>query len=285
MDIIIDYEQLKKRCQQPENELIGNKKYRFFDNGGDVLAVAHVDVAPSITKYRTMFYQAENVTYSPSLDDRLGVYILMDLLPKLGLTFDLLLTTDEEIGQSTAQLFKTKKDYKWMFQFDRSGVDVVMYEYDTPANRRLLNQVGLITGIGSFSDICFLDFLGCTGFNFGTGYYNEHTLQCHMVEDDTIKMIKGFILFFNQNSDIFLDYNPVEYEQIAYTYGKQSPYLTPVHEETYDPLDNVLEYDDLGNILTNPDELCEYCNQAYSDLYIADLDCTLCDNCMVFLGL
>ncbi|MCP6726064.1 hypothetical protein NL526_28810, partial [Klebsiella pneumoniae] len=68
-------------------------------------------------------------------DDRLGLYYIMEILPSLGINVDVLLTTDEEIGQSSASEFKKAegKQYNWMFMFDRHGYgNVVMYQYETP---------------------------------------------------------------------------------------------------------------------------------------------------------
>jgi hypothetical protein len=69
--------------------------------------------------------------FNVKLDDRLGVYTCLIICGR-GLKFDVLLTEDEEIGQSTASFSETNKDYNWMFQFDRQGVQTVMYQYETP---------------------------------------------------------------------------------------------------------------------------------------------------------
>jgi len=39
----------------------------------------------------------------------------------MGLPVDLLLTTGEERGESSAAVFRTRKTYKWIFSFDRLG--------------------------------------------------------------------------------------------------------------------------------------------------------------------
>lgn len=138
----------------------------YIDNGGDTLAVVHLDwVMWSKPRYNR---KAHRIT-CPQLDDRLGLWCLLDLLPSLGVKSDILLTDSEEIGRSTARYFDTPKRYNWMYQFDRRGVDTVLYEYDSEENRERLEEHGLACGDGSFSDICMLSHLGCSGWNVGTG--------------------------------------------------------------------------------------------------------------------
>ena len=175
----------------------------FIDNGADILAVAHLDVSPAIKQYRKSFFVSKRKIFNPSLDDRLGAYLICDVLPKLGLKYDILLTENEEIGMSTASDFKPEgKNYKWMFQFDRHGSDVVLYQYSDLETKEILTEAGFTIGIGSFSDICNLDHLGCKGFNVGTGYNNEHTRLCYADLNVTSKMVNTFINFYNLNRDL-----------------------------------------------------------------------------------
>lgn len=202
----INVRQLEFRCKQNSKQLLDGKRYKFIDNGGSVLAVAHVDVHPGIRNPKFFVRKGRNVVFSPALDDRLGVYILLDLLPELGIKVDVLLTDDEEIGRSTASMFTGEKQYNWMFQFDRRGTDVVMYQYDTPELRQLLEGFDFEVGFGSFSDICYLDHLGCAGFNFGTGYYNEHSMQCYANLRHLTDQLNRFERFFARMSEVELIY-------------------------------------------------------------------------------
>lgn len=177
-------------------------QHGFIDNGADILAVAHLDVSPSIEKYRKSFFVSNRKIFCPSLDDRLGAYLICDVLPALGLKFDILLTENEEIGMSTAgDFFPEGKAYKWMFQFDRHGSDVVMYQYHDLETKERLTDAGFTVGHGSFSDICYLDHLGCKGFNFGTGYDNEHSRLCYADLKVTSAMVNTFINFFRANHE------------------------------------------------------------------------------------
>jgi len=84
--------------------------------------------------------------YHNAVDNRLGVYLGMELLPSLGIGVDLLLTTGEEEGYSTAALFRTRKRYHWMFSFDRKGEDVVLYQYERPSLVATLREAGFAVG-------------------------------------------------------------------------------------------------------------------------------------------
>ena len=200
---MIDVSRLKHLCELPVEdfasigEVVGTPggNYIFSDHGERVLGVAHLDtVLPA-----THFAHDGDRVICPTLDDRLGVYLLLDVLPLLGVKFDLLLTDGEERGCSTARWFVPPRGYNWMFSFDRAGTDVVLYQYDTPANRRLLQRAGFQVGVGSYSDIADLDFLGCAGFNFGTGYHRQHKPDCYANLGETREMVSRFVRFWNQN--------------------------------------------------------------------------------------
>ena len=176
---------------------------RFYwhqDNGSNILAIAHLDTVQSDMTCQVTSTASGLLATSGALDDRLGVYVILDLLPKLGITCDVLLTTDEEIAQSTAEWFETDKDYNWMIQFDRGGTDVVMYQYETPALCDLVEASGARVGVGSFSDICMLDHLGCAGFNWGVGYEDYHSARSHAWLDDTFRMVARFVKFHQANA-------------------------------------------------------------------------------------
>lgn len=186
------------------------EKYWFKDNGGSVLAVAHLDSVQQCTHFHEMHLPHKHRVYCPVLDDRLGVYIILNLLPKLGLKYDILLTTDEEIGRSTAQNFSTTKQYNWIFEFDRKGDDVVMYDYETKEMKENLEKVGWKVGRGSYSDISELEFLECKAFNFGTGYQDYHSLDAYVDLKVLAVNIQKFFLFFNKFKDVHLPHKKVE---------------------------------------------------------------------------
>lgn len=172
----------------------------FQDNGADVLAVAHLDVVD-----RTRPKMKDGVVRCPQLDDRLGAWVLLDVLPKMGIKCNILLTDSEEIGQSTAQYFAEDTRYNWAFSFDRSGTDAVLYEYETPELVNLLGDYGIPVGWGSFSDICSLN-LGVSAINFGVGYHNQHTRQCYADLRDTQQAVDKFARFYQDNKNTRFDH-------------------------------------------------------------------------------
>lgn len=182
-----------------------SRPHTFIDNGANILAVAHLDTA---YKVLNPVWQNQRVI-SPQLDDRLGVWVLLDLLPAMGGTkFDVLFTTDEEVGASTASDFVASKDYNWIFSFDRRGNQVVMYDYEDQHTASLVERHGWEVGNGSFSDISYLSHLGVKGFNFGVGYYKEHTADCNAYLPDTLSNVKRFISFFDAHKDEKLVHTP-----------------------------------------------------------------------------
>jgi hypothetical protein len=183
--------------------------YHFKDNGSDILAVAHLDtVAPRWTRTCGFIDTADGeVVFSRSLDDRLGAYIILEMLPKLGINVDLLLTVGEEQGRSTARYFEPSKEYNWMIEFDRGGTDVVMYEYDDAETRDLVRQTGAHVGLGSFTDICYLDHLEIKGFNWGVGYEDYHGPRSHAFLDDTFEMVARFMRFHSTNKNTYLPHD------------------------------------------------------------------------------
>ena len=168
----------------------------FRDNGASVLAVAHLDSV----MVRKPILRKNSVVGTPQLDDRLGVWVLLDLLPKLGVTIDVLLTDCEERGLSTAEYFTPPREYNWMFAFDRRGADVVMYQYEHSEYVDLVENYGFHVNWGTYSDICSLEHLGITGFNIGAGYYREHTRQCHADLNVTKRQAERFARFWTDHN-------------------------------------------------------------------------------------
>ena len=161
-----------------------------------VLAIAHMDTALGIKPPKF----ATDGVISAALDDRLGAYTI---LWELGhLPFDVLLTTGEEVGNSSAQFFAPEEhNYNWMFSFDRRGTGAVMYQYDTEELRRRLRLVSIGPEYGSFSDISYLGHLGVSGVNFGVGYNGEHSHTCYAKFHDVRVCINNFKRFWAKFKD------------------------------------------------------------------------------------
>lgn len=204
--VLDDFTEYATRFDLPPTKYSSERFFYYRDNGADVLAVAHLDSVQADGTCTVLQTNAGPLAVSGALDDRLGVYVILELLPRLGVTVDWLLTTDEELGDSTAAEFATDKPYNWMFQFDRGGTDVVMYDYETPDLVKLVEATGARVGMGSFSDICMLEHLGCAGFNWGVGYRDYHSPRSHAWLEDTFQMVSRFMRFHTANAETSMPY-------------------------------------------------------------------------------
>jgi hypothetical protein len=206
----IDFEKMKEICLAKKDyfENYGHRWYTdakdfyfYQDNGADVLAVAHIDSVHSEPHFHVIKVKDEVRVICSTLDDRLGAYIILDLLPRHGMKYDILLTDQEETGNSTAGIFNCPegKHYKWMFSFDRHGNDVVHYQYSDI--RPFLQDAGFGYNEiqhGAFSDIGKLEDLGCLGANFGTGYHDEHTVWAYANMSEMVSNVRRFTTFYHK---------------------------------------------------------------------------------------
>jgi len=210
-----DLSKLKYFLDATTDELVslftfGPQEYGFIDNDSSVLGVVHLDTVamgkPKTSIKKTI--SGDTVINSINLDDRLGLWILLDVLPKMGVVVDVLLTDHEEEGRSTSMFFDPKKKkYNWMFQFDRRAhACAVLYQYESKEIREILEEYGFDVQRGTFSDISYLDGLGCVGINFGCGYVDEHTSRCMARLSWVDVAVKMFVEFFNDFKDIKMPY-------------------------------------------------------------------------------
>lgn len=204
VDKAFDIKVLQQRCQQSKKSLFhasGGKLYgtkaerfAFRNSNARILTVAHLDTVQQDNAFGMVQYHDETLIFSPKLDDRLGAYTILDLLPALGIQADLLFTDNEECGATTAAKFKTDKKYNWIVSFDRRGEDVVTYQYTWDAVLRDYFTVGH----GSFSCIGKLDSLGCQAVNIGVGYQNEHSQRALFVYEEYVRQVARFLLFYQR---------------------------------------------------------------------------------------
>jgi hypothetical protein len=198
---MINKNKLKRRLTQSIHSFakLGETTYHnghqltYIDNGADILAVCHLDV---VLKATPQFYG--DFVKSPQLDDRLGAHIILDVLPAMGLKYDLILCDAEEIGQSTAANFIPPKAYKWAFEFDRQGTDSVLYDYESNKSWKKAVSKFSQVGQGSFSDISELTDWGFCAVNWGCGYHMQHSLRCYANLRDTNMMVNQFVKFYEK---------------------------------------------------------------------------------------
>lgn len=200
------YQMERVQIDQP-----GPEDYYFFrDHGSKILAVAHLDTVVADDKRRVAYYDTEDglVVQSGCLDDRLGAYIILDLLPKLGVQFDILLTVGEESGCSTAAGFTASKDYDWIIEFDRGGMDVVTYEYETPELVAMIEGVGATHSPGIFSDISYMEHVGVKAMNWGVAYHDYHGPNGYAYLDETFEMLGLFLDFHTLYAGVRMEHTP-----------------------------------------------------------------------------
>jgi len=199
---MFDIERLKFHCTASVEQYTHGKSC-FIDRHAEVLAVAHLDtVLPPI-----WYGIQHDRVYSTSLDDRLGVYIICDVLPAVGITTDILLTTGEESGHSTIADFVSLREYHWLVEFDRRGTSTVLYQYDQ--NPSWYDAVARYfeIGIGTYSDIADAGHLGVCALNVGTGYYLEHTHYCYADLQQVERQIYKFARFYRAYQDQRFPFN------------------------------------------------------------------------------
>jgi hypothetical protein len=177
----------------------------YINNNSPILAIAHLDGTMPPTHFAigdVAHKPGHTCIFTPMVDDRLGAYTLLHLLPKLGINCDILLSEGEEIGDPTSQWFFTKRKYNWMFQFDRMGTDVVHYQYRAPEWLNALGKYFSPIKVGAFSDIAFMDHLNIQGVNIGTGYYDYTDYNAWASLNDLVSQAKRFKKFYDRYKDV-----------------------------------------------------------------------------------
>ena len=222
----LNYKEMRKVCAMKPTMLA--KKYGlthhftkkgsawFKDNGADILAVAHVDSILPFLHFDVARMRQDTWIFCPTLDDRLGCYMLLDYLPKAGVKYDILLTDNEEKGASTAGAFAFPHDrkYKWMFMMDRNGSDVVMYDFYNYSTASKLYKFGYPSvGRGSYSCIADLADIGCQGFNFGIGYHNNHSHYAYASRNEILKSTRRFLSFYREHGEEYFPHIDKRFEQ------------------------------------------------------------------------
>lgn len=242
--------------------------YHFRDNGSKVLAVAHLDTVVRPDRRAPHFRNTQTgpAVVSGALDDRLGAYVILGLLPKLGISCDVLLTTDEEDGMSTASSFVPPKDYDHVIEFDRGGTDVVMYQYEDRQSRQRVEFCGAKMGLGSFSDIAYLEHLGVKAFNWGAGYGGDyHSERGYAFLNDTFAMVAKYARFNNQNAGVTMPHIP---EQDDRRWGRQNWLDYGLDEALLD------ECPFCAEVKVNPETaVCDECGTCIDCGMQADDDC------------
>jgi len=256
----IDYDELKNVCKRPldwffrrdaEHTITGKSGRHIYiqHENAKVLAVAHADtiVNPrdkfnfNILNRKTDSGEVIRIVKTPTLDDRLGIYTIMNLLPSiLGAGWaDILITEGEETGNSTARDFVTDKEYNWIVEFDRMGSalterskgwnnsDAVLYEFKGKEIEDALKDCGFESlGTGTFTDISHLQELRVKAFNVAVGYHDNHSTKAYMFPKEYTRTINLFMEFYKKYAGHKFVHVPVTKPVYVHktTYRKQKPF-------------------------------------------------------------
>lgn len=163
--------------------------------------VAHADTVKRPGVFQPVKGRDDTRIFSPTWDDRVGVYVYT-YLKKMGIAIDFLLTEGEEQRKSTALWFDAPKKYNWMFSFDRNGTDAVCYQYGEEKLNYRLGKHGFNVGWGSYSCIRDLEHLGIQGMNIGSGYHNNHSEWGYLSVKELRRNLGKFLDFYREYKGI-----------------------------------------------------------------------------------
>lgn len=236
-EIAFDLERLKKFCEMGVDDFgdiegaavvdcgkDGN--YVFLDRGADILAVAHRDTVRPCGHFGWLDFESGPEIFTPVLDDRLGCFVIFDVLERLGYRCDVLFTEGEESGRSTAAYFKPPegRQYRFIIEFDRKEDDVVLYQYADKDWEAALRKAGFRIGHGTFSDIAVLGHLGACAVNIGCGYKEYHSDKAHASLTMLYEQITRFQTFMAQTAELAFPFDQREAKKKQGGGRYRSPY-------------------------------------------------------------
>lgn len=273
----INFQKMRRICNmdipQFKEYAQWNEKGRYFykDNGAKILAIAHLDTVLPATHFEILKLPHKIEVYSPTLDDRLGAYVILEALNQSDIKYDILLTLDEEKGRSTAKNFilPEGKEYNWVFQFDRAGTDIVFYDYEYQSEWvQAFQKHGFKVGMGSYSDIDSLD-IGVCGVNLGVGYEWQHTKDCFANLGDMNSMVKKFISFYNEFKDTKFEFTKPAYGSYNDYYGYEAGIRHYYDDDEVDAIDVIYNCSYCGATVTS--ELFKRYHTIYDDAEREDM--------------
>jgi hypothetical protein len=199
-------------------------------------------------------------------DDRCGVFIILELIKAGYLAhYDFLLTTDEEVGGMSADIFAQQMNpniFSCFISLDReSSSDYAEYGPDNSELASLFESRGYHRAMGSFTD-CLTLSAACTVAcgNLSVGYYYQHTDKEYIIISqmlDTLKTLKDQTLIKALSHKV-------------YTYNSDQSYRSPRYF-SYLPTPS-------SDILNSVPVVCEDCG-VHEPLYSLN-GILLCRSCI-----
>jgi hypothetical protein len=229
--------------------------YCYKNAGHKVLAVAHAD---SVQQVR-FFNRKGNVIFSPSLDDRLGVAVAVDILPMLGIECDVLITDEEESANSSGSSFALdhlKHGYNWIVEFDRAGEDCVTYDYSSEEWSNAISLAGFRHGYGSYSDICEMEEMGVCAMNVGIGYEHYHSLSAYANMIALDRNLQKFVKFYREFGD-------TRFQHVMREYKIGGTDLWPPCKHAYDEITGGWYATSKKVHIENRRMMCEVCGEVF----------------------
>ena len=284
----IDYDKLRFFCNTKQKHLVrqlpvtpirkNGRVCWFLDRGSSVLGVAHLDHVQPLSAMTSGEVQIPSglLWFNPRLDDRLGAFTLMETLPALGIEIDVLLTTDEESGASTADVFRPTKKYNWIVGFDRKGEDVVLYRYqenDMWLSKQqasepwvdALEKAGFKIGFGTNSDITNMESLGCKAANIGIGYHNEHQLLSFFSIREYRMQMDKYKAFHDANAAIHYPHAPAPVKTFSDYSSKYDYYSNRIAGVDREPIGHRKNWNQDRLPVISPEIRCELCFNSAPD--------------------
>lgn len=180
-----------------------SNQYLFIEGTSNACVVAHLDTVHSRPPVNILAEKHPDKTiYSSKFgigaDDRCGVLAAIKLNELNDDSLNLLFTFNEEIGGLGVKTFvkgklfnRVKEHINVFLEFDRKGSnDYVLYGYQNEEVQNILEAVGFVEALGSYSDVKTLSDKGILGINLSTGYYNQHRKNEYFVLEELENNIK-----------------------------------------------------------------------------------------------
>jgi len=255
----------------------GLRQYWHIKSGEKILLVAHIDTVLRPTKPR---FKKKRIK-ARGLDDRLGVYMAMSILSEMSDVVDVLITDDEEIGQSTASMVPTEDlaGYNCIIELDRAGTDFVHYDL---ADDDLIDAYTEFAdeGFGFGSDIGHLKSPSCGCINVGIGYYKQHAKDSYAKTEDFVKAYHDVKKFIGKYQDVhFKAHIPApmpKYSGKYNNYGSSANYYNRYYNDIYKD-----DYYYGTKKLEKKEEKIPYCEECGTELFFLDEIeqgfCTICE--------